>query len=100
MVEESSIQPNNFILKLLSHSIQKFSSPSIVIMYTRKIFQLTFQLPKMEDTVQQQIRLSLLQMALDNAVTIEDYEECQQLIVLERLIESQKPSALDLVEAK
>ncbi|WP_316838668.1 hypothetical protein [Pedobacter gandavensis] len=54
----------------------------------------------MEDTVQQQIRLSLLQMALDNAVTIEDYEECQQLLGLELSIENQNPYAATLVEAK
>ncbi|WP_316823158.1 hypothetical protein [Pedobacter gandavensis] len=54
----------------------------------------------MEDTVQQQIRLSLLQMALDNAVTIEDYEECQQLIGMELLKDVQNPITATLVEAK
>lgn len=69
-------------------------------MYTRKIFQLTFQLPKMEDTVQQQIRLSLLQMALDNAVTLEDYEECQQLLELKLSEESQNQLAANMAETK
>ncbi|MCX2452623.1 hypothetical protein OQX61_15200 [Pedobacter sp. PLR] len=54
----------------------------------------------MEDTVQQQIRLSLLQMALANAVTIEDYEECQQLISLELMQEAQNPLYTALAEAK
>ena len=54
----------------------------------------------MEDTVQQQIRLSLLQMALDNAVTLEDYEECQQLLELKLLEESQSRVPETLVEAK
>lgn len=52
----------------------------------------------MKDTVQQQIRLSLLQMALDNAVTIEDYEECQQLIGLGLLIEAENQLATTLGE--
>ncbi|WP_157262397.1 hypothetical protein [Pedobacter sp. PACM 27299] len=54
----------------------------------------------MEDTVQQQIRLSLLQMALDNAVTIEDYEECQQLLELKLSEESQNQLAVNMAEAK
>lgn len=54
----------------------------------------------MKDTVQQQIRLSLLQMALDNAVTLEDYEECQQLIGLKLLEEAENPLSETLVEAK
>lgn len=69
-------------------------------MYARKIFQITYQLSKMEDTVQQQIRLSLLQMALDNAVTIEDYEECQQLLELKLSEESQNQLAVNMAEAK
>ena len=85
---------------MLSHSIQNFNSPSITIIYARKIFQITYQLSKMEDTVQQQIRLSLLQMALDNAVTIEDYEECQQLLELKLSEESQNQLAVNMAEAK
>ncbi|WGQ10410.1 hypothetical protein QG516_01920 [Pedobacter gandavensis] len=54
----------------------------------------------MEDTVQQQIRLSLLQMALDNAVTIEDYEECQQLLELKLFEESQSQLAGSIAEVK
>lgn len=65
-----------------------------------KFFNFTFQLPKMKDTVQQEIRLSLLQMALDNAVTIEDYEECQQLLELKLSEESQNQLAATMAEAK
>ncbi|MBC8985066.1 hypothetical protein H9X96_04680 [Pedobacter sp. N36a] len=54
----------------------------------------------MKDTVQQEIRLSLLQMALDNAVTIEDYEECQQLLELKLSEESQNQLAATMAEAK
>ncbi|WP_316748663.1 hypothetical protein [Pedobacter gandavensis] len=61
----------------------------------------------MEDTVQQQIRLSLLEMALANAVTIEDYEECQQLVSLELMQKSfdlmqqvHRPLSTAFVEAK
>lgn len=54
----------------------------------------------MEDTVQQQIRLSLLQMALDNAVTIEDYEECQQLLELKLSEEGKTPLTVNMAEVK